>query len=67
IYTLLLHKGFNQNLFFEHLMQTHWYKESVELYFNGDYRGIYDRVMEDFISRGIVKTINGNLVTTVKP
>ena len=26
-----------------------------------------DKIMEDFISRGIVKTKNGKLVTTVKP
>ena len=67
IYTLLMHKGFHQDLFFEHLMQTHWYKETVELYFNGDYRGMYDKVIGDFINRGIVKAKNGNLVTTVKP
>lgn len=67
IYTLLVHKGFNQDLFFEHLMQTHWYKETVELYFNGDYRGMYDRVMGDFMNRGIVKAKNAKLVTTVKP
>ena len=48
-------------------MQTHWYKETVELYFNGDYRGMYDRVMGDFMNRGIVKAKNAKLVTTVKP
>jgi glyoxylase-like metal-dependent hydrolase (beta-lactamase superfamily II) len=67
IYTLLMRKGFNQDLFFEHLMQTHWYKETVELYFNGDYRGMYEKVIGDFINRGIVKAKNGKLVTTVKP
>jgi hypothetical protein len=62
-----MRKGFNQDLFFDHLMQSHWYKETVDLYFNGDYRGMYDRVMGDFINRGIVKAKNGKLVTTVKP
>jgi glyoxylase-like metal-dependent hydrolase (beta-lactamase superfamily II) len=67
IYTLLMHKGFNQDLFFDRLMQTHWYRETVELYFNGDYRGLYDKVIGDFINRGIVKTKNGKLITTVNP
>ena len=67
IYTLLMREGFNQDLFFDHLMQALWYKETVELYFNGDYRGMYDQVMGDFINRGIVKAKNGKLVTTVKP
>ena len=30
IYTLLMHKGFNEDNFFDHLMQTHWFKETIE-------------------------------------
>jgi glyoxylase-like metal-dependent hydrolase (beta-lactamase superfamily II) len=67
IYTLLMRKGFNQDLFFDHLLQAQWYKETVDLYFNGDYRGMYDKVVGDFRNRGIVKAKNGKLVTTVKP
>jgi len=67
IYTLLMHKGFNQDLFFDHLMQTHWFKETIELYFNGNYRDMYDGVVGDFLNRGIVEIQNGMLVTTVKP
>jgi glyoxylase-like metal-dependent hydrolase (beta-lactamase superfamily II) len=67
IYTLLMHKGFNQDLFFDHLMQTHWFKETIELYFSGNYRDMYDVVVGDFLKRGIVKSESSNLVTTVRP
>ena len=67
IYTLLMHKGFTRDLFFDHLMQTHWFKETVELYFDGNYRVMYDEVLGGFLNRGIVKTENNILVTTVKP
>ena len=48
-------------------MQTHWFKETIELYFNGNYRDMYEGVVEGFLSRGIVEIQNGMLVTTVKP
>ena len=67
IYTLLMHKGFSEGHFFDHLMQTHWFKETIELYFNGNYRDMYDEVLGGFLDRGIVKIENDLLVTTVKP
>lgn len=67
VYTLLTHKGFIKDLFFDHLMETHWFKETIEFYFNAKYRDMYDRVMGDFLNRGIVKIENGKLITTVKP
>ena len=67
IYTLLMRKDFKQDLFFEHLMQTHWFKETIELYFDGNYRDMYDEVMTGFLNRGIVKIENNFLVTTIKP
>ena len=67
IYTLLMHKGFHQDHFFDHLMQTHWFKETIELYFDGNYRDMYGQVMAGFLNRGIVKIENNLLVTTVKP
>ena len=67
IYTLQMHKGFSQDLFFDHLMQTHWFKETIELYFGGNYREMYNEVIGDFLNRGIVKIEKNLLVTTVKP
>lgn len=67
IYTLLMHKGFSQDNFFDHLMQTHWFKETIELYFDGNYRDMYNQVMDDFLERGIVRVKNSLLQTIIKP
>lgn len=67
IYTLLMYKGFSRNRFFDHLMQTHWFKETIELYFDSNYRQMYDQVLAGFLNRGIVKIENNVLQTTVKP
>ena len=48
-------------------MQTHWFKETVDLYFNGEYQANYEAIMKDFRKRGIVKEQNGQLFTAVKP
>ena len=67
IYTLMMRKTVDDNSFFEDLMQTHWYKETVDLYFNRDYKLMYDAVMQDFQKRGIVKEKNGQVYTIIKP
>jgi hydroxyacylglutathione hydrolase len=67
IYTLMMHKTAERDSFFEHLMQTHWFKETVDLYFNKDYRLQYDAIMGDFRKRGIVIEQNGRIFTAVKP
>ncbi len=53
--------------FFDQLMKTHWFKETIELYFSGEYEVKYNEIMQDFIKRGIVKQKDGKLFTTVKP
>lgn len=67
IYTLMMRKRVDEASFFEDLMQTHWFRETVEFYFDGAYRTKYDGVMKSFFQRGIVKSKNGKLYTTVKP
>ena len=67
IYTLMMRKTVDENLFFDDLMKTLWYKETVDLYFNAKYRLIYDAIIKDFLKRGIVKTQNGQMSTTIKP
>jgi glyoxylase-like metal-dependent hydrolase (beta-lactamase superfamily II) len=66
IYTLMMRKTVAEDLFFNDLMQTRWYKETVDLYFNAEYQTIYDAIMNDFQKRGIVKTQNGQMSTTIK-
>lgn len=67
IYTLMMRKKVDENCFFDELMKTRWYKETVDLYFNAEYRPVYDAIMKDFLKRGIVRTQNGHLSTTIKP
>lgn len=67
IYTLMMRKQVNEGTFFEALMKTHWFRETVDLYFEGDCRNKYDDIMKGFLQRGIVKSKEGRLYTTVKP
>jgi glyoxylase-like metal-dependent hydrolase (beta-lactamase superfamily II) len=67
VYTLLMQKSVAADAFYELLMDTHWYKETVDLYFNGDYEGKYIEVVDGFIKKGIIQRRGGMLVTTVKP
>ena len=67
IYTLMMRKTVDENSFYDDLMKTHWYKETVDLYFNAEYRPIYDAIMKDFLKRGIVTMQNGYMQTTIKP
>ena len=67
IYTLMMRRTVNKESFFDDLMQTHWYKETVDLYFNSEYKLKYDAIMNDFQKRGIVKEKEGQVYTTIKP
>jgi glyoxylase-like metal-dependent hydrolase (beta-lactamase superfamily II) len=67
IYTILMHRQVNEENFFHHLMGTYWFKETVDLFFNGEYEEKYNEMMNVFLRRNIVKRKNGELFTTVKP
>jgi hypothetical protein len=49
------------------LMQTCWFKETVDLYFKSQYEAKYEEVINAFLRRGIIKSDNGGLYTPVKP
>ena len=53
--------------FFPYLMEAHWFKEKVDLYFNSEYEVKYVSIMNAFFERGVVRRKKGNLFTTVKP
>ena len=57
----------DEEKFFDHLMGTYWFKETVDLFFNSEYQQKYDEVISDFLRRGIVRRKDGTLFTTVKP
>ncbi|MDO9565146.1 MAG: MBL fold metallo-hydrolase [Candidatus Desulfaltia sp.] len=67
VYTLLMKKTVKENTFFSDLMDTYWFKETVELYFNGEYERKYNEIMNTFLGRGVIKRENGGLFTTIKP
>jgi len=67
VYTLLMKKVTKASTLFAYLMDTYWFKETIELYFNGEYEAKYDEIINSFLKRGILKRENGDLFTTVKP
>jgi hypothetical protein len=62
-----MHKTFQADTFFEHLMNTWWFKETVDLYFNKAYEKKYQQILSGFLERGIIKQKGGWFFTTVKP
>jgi len=67
VYTLMMKRVMPADALFDYLMNTHWYKETVDLYFQGQYESKYDEIMNAFLRRGIIKQEDGHLFTTVKP
>ena len=67
VYTLLMKKVIKENDLFPYLMNTYWFKETVELYFNNEYEMKYNAIINTLFKRGVIKRENGNLITTVKP
>ncbi|MFC1857157.1 MBL fold metallo-hydrolase [Thermodesulfobacteriota bacterium] len=67
VYTLLERREIHARSFFAQLMNTPWFKETVDLYFNGAYEEKYSETMADFLKRNVVKLENGTYTTTVKP
>ncbi|MCP4689951.1 MAG: MBL fold metallo-hydrolase [Desulfobacterales bacterium] len=67
VYTVLMHNAVPEKRFFSHLMDTHWFKETAALYFNGEYLAKYNEITGDFLKRGVLKREGGQLYTTVKP
>jgi len=67
VYTLLMKKTIKEKAFFPYLMDTYWFKETVDLYFNGEYEKKYNEIMNTFLGRGVIKRKNGDMFTTIKP
>jgi glyoxylase-like metal-dependent hydrolase (beta-lactamase superfamily II) len=67
VYTLMMKKNMPVDTLFDYLMDTYWFKETVDLYFKGRYEAKYKEVINSFLRRGIVIQENDDLFTTVKP
>ena len=64
---MFMHRQVDEETFFDHLMGTYWFKETIDLFFNSEYQGKYEEVMHGFLRRDIVRRKDGTLFTTVKP
>jgi len=67
VYTLMMKKTVRESDFFPYLMNSYWFKETVDLYFSSEYEMKYEEIMNSFLRRGIVKQKDGSLSTTVEP
>ncbi|MCP3875927.1 MAG: MBL fold metallo-hydrolase [Desulfobacteraceae bacterium] len=67
IYTLLMNSGWTHTHFFSYLMETYWFKETINLYFNSEYELKYNEIMDSFFKRNMIKIKNNCLFTIVKP
>ena len=67
VYTVMMKRAVEEESFLGALLRTHWFRETVDLYFDGQYEAKYREITDDFISRGILLRERGQLVTTVKP
>ena len=67
VYTLMMKPHAEEASFFQDLMKTHWFPETVDRYFDGEYQAKYDTVIKGLEGRGIVRRREGALSTTVKP
>jgi hydroxyacylglutathione hydrolase len=67
VYTLLMKRIINAETFFAYLMNTYWFKETVDLYFSSQYQLKYNEIINSFIQRDVIKNDNGSFFTTVKP
>ena len=67
VYTLMMKRSIKEKDFFRYLMGTFWFRETVDLYFNGEYELKYKEIINSFLKKKIVIREKGSFFTTVKP
>ena len=67
VYTIMMKRRVAIDTFFDHLMQTDWFPDTVNRYFSRDYRSIYDKVITEFHQRHIIEIDGRDWVTTIRP
>jgi glyoxylase-like metal-dependent hydrolase (beta-lactamase superfamily II) len=65
VYTLLMKKSVAADRFYPLLMQTHWYPETIDRYFQGAHRAKYNDIIDAFISRDVIRCRHDRYLTTV--
>lgn len=67
VYTLLMHKSFPSDRFFDHLLASRWFAETVDAYELGDYKSAYGETMTSLQKRGTIYLEGGCWLTSVVP
>jgi len=67
VYILMMKRGFPEQGFFDYLMQMAWFRETVDLFFDSEYRKIYERVMASLLDKEIVVIDKEQYKTSVRP
>ena len=67
IYTLMMRPEMEESDFFDHLMSTPWFPETVRRYLGGGFRDNYDEIMGNLQDRGLAAVKDGRLTTSVRP
>lgn len=67
IYTLMMKKRIAVRMFFDNLMQTAWYPETVDEYLEGEYALVFERVITSLSNRKLIHQTRGHWETAVKP
>lgn len=67
VYTVLMKQPVPVDEFFDYLMRTIWFTETVDLYFEGNYRAKYDEITGEFLQRGILQVEQDSYTTTIRP
>ncbi|MHB1406644.1 MAG: MBL fold metallo-hydrolase [Desulfitobacteriaceae bacterium] len=58
LFTLLMKSGFSEQDFFDYLLKTNWYNETVNLYFGGQHENIYKDIMTELKQKGLISSRN---------
>jgi hydroxyacylglutathione hydrolase len=65
-YTLLMHRGAREETFFDELMRTEWFKDTVKMYGNGQHQRKYDEILSELLRKGVVVRKEAKLFATVR-
>ncbi|GBF34694.1 hypothetical protein DCCM_3814 [Desulfocucumis palustris] len=66
LYTLLMKPEYTYEDFFEYIMSTFWYPETIDFYFKKQYRPVYEDVMNELIEKSLVLRDHDKLVARLK-
>ncbi len=59
-------KGFPVNEFFDYLMGTYWFRETIDLFFEGRYERTFVQTMESLTQKGVVHIEGKRYLTSVE-